>query len=331
MGSLRESPASDIPSDSGVGTMSIRDKTLLKRNISKHHNNNMSAGYVSVHEEALHKTGLRGRKTYLFWTLVGLVCLLASINMILTVFILRVLRLGNGMESLEIIPEDSLIKFHGITDLGRVLKRYGNLQGFKDEPVELSSRNGSINVDIQWYPNKTSRILWMQENGTHFSGVENFKITHPKTAKNVFSTKMPNFGFPHGVRNVNVNLATTRKISSPVNEKLLLRSDTLVHLKGNEGTKIEGKEIIWSADQFIFLRSVNGSIVLSSHQGVSIDTKAVPIIGTGSVSGLPVVGQYKVCVCMPEGKLFRVPVHAGQSSHIACNNLDFSADLDPCK
>lgn len=41
MSSQRESPTSDIPSDSGLGTLSIRDKSLLKRNINKHHNNNM--------------------------------------------------------------------------------------------------------------------------------------------------------------------------------------------------------------------------------------------------------------------------------------------------
>lgn len=251
--------------------------------------------------------------------------------MILTVFILRVLRLGNGMESLEIIPEDSYIKFHGVTDLGRVLKRDGKLQGYKDEPIELSGKSGSVNVDIHWYPNKTSRILRLHENGTDFAGIEHFKVIHPETAKNVFSTKLPNFGLPHGVRNMNINLATTRKIASPVNDKLTFRSDTLVHMKGNEGTKMEGKELLWSADQFIFLRSVNGSIILNGHQGVIIDTNVVPVVGTGSVSGLPTVGQYKICVCMPEGKLFRVPVHAGQVSHIACNNLDFSAESDPCK
>lgn len=128
-----------------------------------------------------------------------------------------------------------------------------------------------------------------------------------------------------------VNLATTRNIASAVNDELLFRSDTLVHLKGNEGTKMEGKELLWSADQFIFLRSVNGSIVLSGHQGVITDTNTVPVINTGGISGTPMIGQYKVCVCMPGGKLFRVPVHAGQSSHIACKNVDFSASSDPCK
>lgn len=41
MASTRESQTSEIPSDSGLGIMSIRDKSLLKRNINRHHNNNM--------------------------------------------------------------------------------------------------------------------------------------------------------------------------------------------------------------------------------------------------------------------------------------------------
>lgn len=40
MASPRDSPESDVPSDNILGTLSIRDKSLLKRNINKHHNNN---------------------------------------------------------------------------------------------------------------------------------------------------------------------------------------------------------------------------------------------------------------------------------------------------
>lgn len=100
----------------------------------------------------------------------------------LIVFVLCVLSLGNG-------------KFHGVTDLGKVLK----LQGYEDEPVVLSSCSGLFNVDIQWYPNKTSRVLRMHESGADFAGIEHFKIIHPKTAKDVFSTKVPTFGLPHSV------------------------------------------------------------------------------------------------------------------------------------
>lgn len=40
MASLRISPASDVPSENVLGTLTIRDKSLLKRNINRHHNNN---------------------------------------------------------------------------------------------------------------------------------------------------------------------------------------------------------------------------------------------------------------------------------------------------
>lgn len=330
MNSQRESPASDIPSDSGLGTMSIRDKSLLKRNINKHHNNNMRAGYVPVHEDSLHKTGLRGKKTYAFWILVGLLCLLACANMVLTIVILKVLRLGQGMESIEIMPQNSIVKFHGNTDFGNIYKRDGRLEGFRDEPVKIIGDNGPVSIDVRDSGGTISKVLQVKQNESHIKGVESFNVLDSSTNKSIFSTDFPNFGLPRGVRNINVKLAETHRISSPKDDKLVLKSDATARLIGNEGTSIKGKEIILGADQFVVLKSMNGSIILSGGKGVTVDVKNIPIVGSGSRSGMPVTIQYKVCVCMPKGKLFRVPVNTGSSSSTACHNVNLSPQLNPC-
>ncbi|XP_075223367.1 sarcoglycan beta [Lycorma delicatula] len=330
MSSQRESPTSDIPSDSGLGTLSIRDKSLLKRNINKHHNNNMSAGYVPVHEDSLHKTGLRGKKTYAFWTLVGLLCLLACANMILTLIILKVLRLGQGMESIEIMPDKSIVKFHGNTDLGKIYKKNGKLEGFRNEPVQITGNNGQISIDVRDSSSTISKVLQIKQNESHIKGVESFNVRDIKTNSSVFSTDFPNFGLPRGVRNINVKLAETHRIVSPRDDKLVLKSDTITRLIGNEGITIEGKDIDWSADQFVFLKSMNGSIILKGEQGIMLDIKSIPIVGSGSRSGMPVSAQYKVCVCMPKGKLFRVRVDTGSSSSTACHYVNLTPQLNPC-
>lgn len=91
---------------------------------------------------------------------------------------------------------------------------------------------------------------------------------------------------------------------------------------------MDSKELLWSSDQNIYLKSSNGSIILTGNNGVYIDVKNIPIVRadhglrTGS-------SQYKICVCMPQGRLFRVQVP--NRTHLTksiCTH--FSADYDPC-
>ncbi|XP_067012864.1 beta-sarcoglycan [Anabrus simplex] len=321
---------SDIQSESGFGTLSLRDKALIKRNINRHHNSNFRAGYVPVHEQALHKTGLRGRKTYAFWTLVVLLFFLAMANLLLTFIILGVLRLGQGMESLELVPEGNLVMFYGNSDLDRVYKHDGKLEGFNECPVEMTGDNASVLISVTDREGNGKPKISVGVNSTSVTGVDSFDVVDPVTGHAIFSTGYPNFGLPRGVAQLNVKIAHTRRITSPVNSSLYLRSDSYARLKGNEGTRMEGREIVWSADQDIFLKSVNGSVILSGHEGVSLDIKTIPIVPGGRETGNTRTPQYKVCVCMPAGKLFRVPVPPGDNAHVGCHSVDLSPENNPC-
>lgn len=58
------------------------------------------SGYTGIGkspDEDQPKAGLRGRKTFAFWTLVGLLLILGAGNLLLTVTILSVLHLGQGI------------------------------------------------------------------------------------------------------------------------------------------------------------------------------------------------------------------------------------------
>ncbi|KAJ8880561.1 hypothetical protein PR048_017031 [Dryococelus australis] len=281
------------------------------------------AGYVPVHEQSLHKTGLRGRKTYAFWTLVMLLFFLAMGNLLLTFIILGVLRLGQGMESLELIPEESTIMFYGTTDLDRVYKRDGRLEGFGNSPVEVTGDNGSVLINVVGNTGRAEPRIAVGLNGTYLSNVKSFEVKDPITGHKYFSTGFPNFGLPHGVKHLDIKMAQTRHVRSPVSESLYVRADTYAYLRGNEGTHMDGKEIVWSADQDIYLKSVNGSVILSGKEGISVDVKNIPIAKTSLNPG---AAQYKVCVCMPGGKLFRVPVPFGKRAQASCSRIA----TDPC-
>lgn len=79
-----------------------------------------------------------GKNAFAFWTIVTLLFVLTIGNLILTLTIIGVLRLGKGMQNLELVPEAETVKFYGETDLDRVYKRDGMLEGFQDEPVSIT-------------------------------------------------------------------------------------------------------------------------------------------------------------------------------------------------
>ncbi len=62
-------------------SLSLREKSTLKRRVNKEHNSNFRAGYVHINEEYLHKTGIRGRKTYFVFGVTIIMTLIAVINL----------------------------------------------------------------------------------------------------------------------------------------------------------------------------------------------------------------------------------------------------------
>nr|CAD7573412.1 unnamed protein product [Timema californicum] len=326
----RASPMSDVASETGFTTLSLRDKALIKRNITRQHNSNFRAGYVPVHEQSLHKTGLRGRKTYAFWTLVMLLFVLSLGNLLLTFIILGVLRLGQGMESLELVPEESLVVFYGNTDLDTIYKRDGKLEGFDECPVELTGDSGSVFINVIDSGGKVDPKISVGLNSTFIAGIKSFEVRDPTTGHPIFSTGFPNFGLPRGVEHLDVKMVQTHRITSPVSSGLDIQADKYAFLRGNEGTHVDGREIVWSADQDIFLKSVNGSVILSGREGVSLDVKNIPVAQVNPSGGISRAAQFKVCVCMPGGKLFRVPVPVEKRIQASCNHVEISSKVNPC-
>lgn len=63
-----------------TANLSMRQKSALKRRITREHNSNFRAGYININEQYLHKTGIRGRKRYFLYCLVALLFIVAIVN-----------------------------------------------------------------------------------------------------------------------------------------------------------------------------------------------------------------------------------------------------------
>lgn len=202
--------------------------------------------------------------------------------------------------------------------------------------MEVSGDEAGVQVDIKGYGRNTHEThprskLNVLANGTTITQVESFEVKDPRIGATYFTTDFPNFGLPSGVETIDVRIAETYRITSPVNESLTIKSDNQISMHGAEGVRIESKDIIWRADLDVSLKSVNGSVVLDAKDGVSIDVENIPVAPMFLQSPIGIHEQYKVCVCMPQGKLFKIPVRPGASSRIAnCARVARTPENDPC-
>lgn len=164
--------------------------------------------------------------------------------------------------------------------------------------------------------------------------VESFEMLEPRMTPDrpkhsAFSTTFPNFGLPKGVQSLHIKKATANRITSKLDNPLILRSDKMIRIKGNEGVGARGRELLFRADQDLSLRSINGSIILDGAEGIIVDVDGMAVAEKKEEAFNNRIPQYKLCICMPSGQLFRIPVLEG-ADIIHCDSVDLEGDDNPC-
>ncbi|RUS89483.1 hypothetical protein EGW08_002780, partial [Elysia chlorotica] len=72
----------------GASTLSMRAKAARKRRINSKHNSNFRAGFVPVDEDRLQRSGIRGRKRYFLYCLIGTLLGVTVLNLAVTGWLL---------------------------------------------------------------------------------------------------------------------------------------------------------------------------------------------------------------------------------------------------
>lgn len=270
----------------------------------------------------------KGRNTFAFWVLIILLFALTLANLALTMTIISVLRFGRGMEYMELVPEANSVKFFGDVDLDRIQKRDGILEGFSDVPMRIEGDSGgAVLFNLIYRNGHVHNKFYMGQNGTHFRNINHFEVRSPVTQEVIFSTSKPTYNLVGGVKNLKASSITVSRITSALDENLVLQTRGKMVISGAEGVKLDAKRLVWSADQNIHLKSSNGSIILSGGKGIYLDPKRMPMVEMENGVRSDVV-QYKICVC--NGNLFRVPIPRGiHGSKVSCNHIGY--DFNPCE
>lgn len=174
--------------------------------------------------------------------------------------------------------------------------------------------------------------MLMSKNGTHFSGITDFELKSPTTNEVIFTTQKPTYNLPTGANNLQAKAISASAIKSPINEDLILNTThhkkvtNKISIRGSEGVRINGAEVVLDAEN-VFLTAHNGTIFMSGEHGIHLDIRRIPIIQERS--GLKMEEkQYKICVCMPEGRLFRVSLPQKNIVKDVCSYANMK--FDPC-
>uniref|UniRef100_A0A3Q4M9N0 Beta-sarcoglycan n=3 Tax=Pseudocrenilabrinae TaxID=318546 RepID=A0A3Q4M9N0_NEOBR len=301
-------------SSNGPVKKSMREKAIERRTINKEHNSNFKAGYVPIEEERLHKTGLRGRKGNMAVCIIIILFLLALINLIITLVIWTVIRIGpNGCDSME-FHESGLLRFKQKADMGIVHPLHkSTVGGRKDQDLVIVGNNNPV-----VFQQGTTKLSVEKDKTSIVSDV-GISFTDPRTQTTFFSTDFENheFHLPKGVKVLSVKKASTERITSNAASDLNIKGDSAI-IRGNEGVNIMGRTIEFKMGGNIELRAEN-SIVLNGS--VMFNATRFPN-SAGDLYFNEGQERYKLCMC-EDGTLFRVRV---KFTNMGCQTLD-----NPCK
>lgn len=267
---------------------------------------------------------------YFFWAIYLALMLIALGNLLTTMVIINVLRIGpEGMEAIEFSTLENAIKFFGNADLGNVYQHNGIISGFAGEELSIIGKESTVTFEAH-KDDVSSPKMTLSNEGISIENVHDLNILDPVSGDVVFSTSDPELELPSGVKHLETEETEVDSVVSGLGEDMLIRSDRSLTVRGAEGILIEGKEISMTSAEDISISSIQGGVTLEG--GIMLDTVMLP---HGGVQGYPgESGQFKLCVCMPSGRLFKVAVpddnHLRPSiMQVGCHSV-METELDPC-
>ncbi|XP_071487253.1 beta-sarcoglycan-like [Diadema antillarum] len=288
--------------------LSMLDKSLERRRVNKEHNSNFRAGYVAVHEEHLHKTGLRGRKRFLAYLLLFLIYVVVIANLVLTVLIVLALRIDQtGSDVLEFVDGGD-IQYKEDVQAEKVLTDLGEFGGYRGQDLEING-DGQPVVLQQMMGGATVEI---SGESTTMRAQEGLQIINPMTGGSILHTVNDSgIATPTGMKQLASSRVVASKLSPGPGETLSMEAEEGITIQGNEGLSLSAKEIDLSGENVTLNALDLMSLEVGPSGGINVNTTLLPKKSTGRLSGS--VTGYTLCVCSDTGKVVRVRAPPGMS------------------
>ena len=91
------------------------------------------------------------------------------------------------------------------------------------------------------------------------TNVENFRVIDPENGKVYFDAFAPDFDISDPIETLAASEVETNRLVSPLNEDLLIKSDSGLELVGAEGIEAEAKSMNFEAGQDMSLTTTTGN------------------------------------------------------------------------
>lgn len=288
--------------------LSMLDKSLERRRVNKEHNSNFRAGYVAVHEEHLHKTGLRGRKRFLAYLLLFVIYAVVIANLVLTVLIILALRIDqNGSEVIEYLRGGG-VRYKTEVRAQMVLSDVGEFGGYRGQDLEIHGDGQP--VVLQHMMGNGAQVEFDGGNTT-LRSQEGLHVIDPTTGNTIFHTAN-NSGIPPptGMKQLATTQVVTSKVMPSTGENLRIKADETIVIQGKEGLSASAKNIDLSGQNILL--SALDTLSLEggpSSGGIYINTTLLPRKSTARTRSSGT--GYTLCVCGGTGKVFQVAAPPG--------------------
>jgi hypothetical protein len=198
---------------------------------------------------------------------------------------------STGLEALEFLPGGRGLRLFGSADLGAINKLDGIISSFEGESLSVSGAG----LEVAAGHGGDGPRLSLTPDMVKLEGVHDFSVINPVTGEVLFSTSDPELALPDGLEKLEVEEAEVERITAPVGEDLLIRSERDLVVRGAEGVEVRpppsppirqvgGSHLSLTSASDILLASASGAVELAG--AVRLDAVMLPHGGGGfSVSG----------------------------------------------
>lgn len=284
---------------------SMREKLVEKQKAVDEHESNFTAGRVNVQERYLHRTGIRGRKSWIFFAVLYILTLIVIVNLVMLALLYNVLQINkDGMKCLSFF-ENKMVRWPCSSDMNSITLYKNQAGTFKDHNLVVESNENK--VIFHGGPSTKSAEVHVGPDKTEIHAKRGFRFVDPYEKKTILNLNGSVWHIkPESVKasTVTGDSLVTHRVVSDENQNLTVTSEEAISVEGHEGVFFDGKTVQFIAKTDVDISSSQAGIEFVANKGVQF----IGFPGPSPALSSSGIERYKLCACINTGELFRVLV-----------------------
>ena len=289
-------------------------KLKEKKAVEREHESNFTAGRIPIHERHLHRTGIRGRKRYIYYAFIYILGIVCFINLVMLCIMLSVLRIDkSGMESLSLF-KSGLVRWMYGGDLQNVVLKTGEIGAFQGRNLNIMGNNGAAQF-VHVAPGRNATYASVGPDHTLLQAKSGVRIVSSEIDKTILhiTEREVVWNVPAKPVNLDTNYVVSHRITSDHDKNLNIKPGKTVTIRGNENVFVDSGKLNLKTENSITL-SVGGKEDKMTFKGSEYHFPNVPKSNSSSGD----VKNYRLCICTNKKTLFKIDASTGHM----CKNAE---------